>query len=44
MKKEKSKLFLEHLNQQHEKIEFTMEEERNDSIPFMDVRFTQSAR
>ena len=42
MKKERSKLYLEYLNQQHEKIKFTMEEERGGSIPFMDVHFKQT--
>ena len=44
IKKERSKLFLEYPNQQHEKIKFTMEEERGGSVPLMDVRFKQNAR
>ena len=31
---------LNHLNRQHPRIQFTMEEEEGGSLPFMDVRFT----
>ena len=34
---------LSHLNTQHPHIIFTIEEERNGSLPFMDVRFTKMA-
>ena len=29
---------LKHLNQQHHSIQFTLEEEKNQQLPFMDVR------
>ena len=33
-----------HLNNQHPRIRFTMEEETNGSLPFMDVRFPKQQR
>ena len=39
-KKEGSEL-LNYLNQQHQRIKFTMEEEVNGSLPFMDIRFSR---
>ena len=35
--------FLEHLNAQNKSIQFTMEEELDHSLPFMDVNFTREA-
>ena len=34
---------LTHLNNQHRRINFTMEVESSDSLPFTDVRFTRQA-
>nr|XP_054772286.1 uncharacterized protein LOC129280268 [Lytechinus pictus] len=34
--------FLNHLNHQHPSIKFTMETQRDDSIPFLDVRITKT--
>ena len=42
VKKNYSQTLLAHLNNQHERIEFTMEEEQNGSLPFMDIRFTRN--
>ena len=42
IRKDDSQAVLNHLNSQHRKIQFTMEEEENGSLPFMDVRFTRN--
>ena len=41
IKKTDTELFLEHLNSQNEKISFTMESEKDGSLPYMDVLFTR---
>ena len=41
MKRTDAQNLLIHLNKQHPRIQFTMEEETNGSLPFMDVRFTR---
>ena len=41
VKKSQSNRLLSHLNTQHKKIQFTMEEEKDGSLPFMDIRFTR---
>ena len=33
--------FHQHLNQQHPKIQFTVEEEKDDQLPFLDVRVSK---
>ena len=40
VKKSQSNRLLSHLNTQHKKIQFTMEEEKDGSLPFRDIRFT----
>ena len=42
VKKNYSQTLLAHLNSQHERTEFTMEEEQNGSLLFMDIRFTRN--
>ena len=41
VKRDKGQLLLDHLNKQHEKIRFTMEEERDGSLPFTDISFSR---
>ena len=41
VKRDKGQLLLDHLNKQHEKIRFTMEEERDGSMPFTDISFSR---
>ena len=41
VKKYGAEKFLQHLNNQHPRIQFTMEQEKDRSLPFMDVRFTR---
>ena len=41
IKKAKKNELLRHLNAQHERIQFTDEEEKDQMLSFMDVRFTQ---
>ena len=41
VKKNYGNMLLEKLNSVHENISFTSEEEADDSLPFMDVRFTR---
>ena len=36
-------LLLDHLNQQHARLQFTMEKEHNNSLPFLDVYITREA-
>ena len=43
VKKDGVQSLLTHLNDQHRRINFTMEVESSDSLPFMDVRFTRQA-
>ena len=43
VKKDGVQSLLTHLNNQHQRINFTMEVESSDSLPFMDVRFTCQA-
>ena len=43
VKRDKGSPLLDHLNEQHPNIKFTMEEEEEGSLPFMDVRFTRTA-
>ena len=33
--------FHQHLNKQHPKIQFTVEEEKDDQLPFLDVRVSK---
>ena len=41
VKRDKGQLLVDHLNKQHEKIRFTMEEERDGSLPFTDISFSR---
>ena len=41
IKKTDTELFLEHLNSRNERISFTMESEKDGSLPYMDVLFTR---
>ena len=41
VKKDGGQDVLQHLNSQHPRIQFTMEQENNGSLPFMDCRFTR---
>ena len=43
MKKDGVQSLLTHLNNQHQRINFTMEVESSDSLPFIEVRFTHQA-
>ena len=42
VKKDGGQPLLEHLNGQHPRIKFTMEEEKDGSLPFMDIKFTRT--
>ena len=44
VRKKSSQSLLDHLNDQHARIKFTMEEENGGSLPFMDVRFSRQLR
>ena len=41
VKRDNGQLLLDHLNRQHEKIRFTMEEEGDGSLPFTDISFSR---
>ena len=43
VEKTRTKELLEYLNNQHDRIQFTMEEEQEGSLPFMDVRFIRES-
>ena len=43
VKKDGVRTLLTHLNNLHQRINFTMEVEGSDSLPFMDVRLTRQA-
>ena len=40
VKKDGGQPLLQHLNSQHPRIKFRMEDEKDGTLPFMDVRFT----
>ena len=44
VKKDRGQPLLQHLNCQHPRIRFTMEEEKDGTLPFMDVRFTRDVQ
>ena len=44
VKKDRGQPLLQHLNSQHRRIKFTMEEEKDGTLPFMDVRFTRDVQ
>ena len=44
VKKDGGQSLLQHLNSQHPRIKFTMEEEKDGTLPFMDVRFTRDVQ
>ena len=44
VKKDRGQPLLQHLNSQHPRIKFTMEEEKDGTLPFMDVRFTRDVQ